>query len=78
MGARTGGETVTDDEILKAMEEISVPFATTSKLQQRTGLSDQRVRERVQRLAEAGRIKREKVGRHWVYWLPKYTYSDSK
>jgi len=67
-------ESVTDEELLDAIRRVEYPFATTAIIQEATGYSDQWVRERLEKLEDSGTIKRAKVGRHWVYWLPDYTY----
>lgn len=78
MAAGGPEKAVTDDRIIRAMEQTDYPFITTAMLQDITGYSDQWVRERLEKLEKDGRIEREKVGRHWVYWLPDYNYAGSR
>jgi len=69
---------VTDDEILAVVRESDKPYATTAMIQQATGLSDQGVRNRMEKISENGELQRGKVGQHWVYWLPNYSYAESR
>lgn len=67
-----------DQEIIQFMRQLDKPYATTKLIQERFGKSDQWVRDQMESLEEKGLVERDKVGRHWLYWLPDYTYSESR
>lgn len=77
-GNESQGVDMTEKQILKALRNSDKPYATTSMLQQATGLSDQGVRDRLEELEERGEVCRGKVGRVWTYWLPNYSYCESR
>lgn len=65
-------------KIIQFMRQLDKPYATTKLIQGRTDKSDQWVRDQLESLEEKDLVKRDKVGRHWVYWLPDYNYSESR
>jgi predicted transcriptional regulator len=78
MATANRGGSVTTDEILDIVRDIEKPYATTAMIQEQTGLSDQSVREKTHQLEQEGELRRDKVGRHWIYYIPTYSYSGSK
>lgn len=71
MATRGPDPTVTDEELIQAIREHEDPFATAGDVADTVGLSGERVRIRLNRLADAGEVDRSKVGgRAVIYWLP--------
>jgi hypothetical protein len=60
---------VTDDELIEAIESRDKPYATAKYVAGQVGLSENRTRERLQRLAEDKEIHQGSVGsRYTIYW----------
>jgi DNA-binding Lrp family transcriptional regulator len=68
MATRGPQPNVTDREILQELENGGYPFDTASTLSERVNLSRQRLRKRLNRLAENGIIERAKVSGVVLYW----------
>jgi len=69
MSTRGPDPKVTDDELLDAMGRDERPFTTATAVAEKVPLSANRVRSRLQRLAEEGVIRAEPVaGDIKIYW----------
>lgn len=61
----------TDDEILAVFRSSSDPVLTTSEVASQFDVTHRGVRDRLERLEEAGQLKSKKVGaRAKVWWDP--------
>lgn len=63
-----GKQTVSDNEILVSMMESDDPAFTTSELAEQHGMTAEGMRNRLESLAKAGRIKSKKPGERSVIW----------
>lgn len=65
-----GGQKVTDDEILRVMEQIPDPAVTTSEIAQLVPVNSNSVRYHLEKMVEESRVEKKTVGaRAVVYWL---------
>jgi predicted ArsR family transcriptional regulator len=63
----------TDDEILAVFRSSSDPVLTTSEVASQFDVTHRGVRNRLEKLEEAGQLKSKKVGaRAKVWWDPEY------
>ncbi|RXK47021.1 hypothetical protein EAF64_17950 [Halorientalis pallida] len=70
MATKGPDPTVSDRELIDAIAKAAEPFATAGGVAERVGLSDWRVRQRLERLGERGELNRARVGGGpWIYWL---------
>ncbi|WP_436934980.1 winged helix-turn-helix transcriptional regulator [Halovenus marina] len=69
MAVRGPDPTVSDSEIISAIESTDCPFATAKDVAEIVGLSRERARQRLNRLSEQGAIEREKTSGVVIYWL---------
>lgn len=61
---------VTDDALIDAINGTERPFATAGEVADSVGLSDWRVRQRLERLDESDDINRSRIGGGpFIYWL---------
>ncbi len=70
----------TDDEILAVFRSSLDPVLTTSEVASQFDVTHRAVRDRLEKLEEAGRLQSKKVGaRAKVWWDPEYvTVSESE
>ena len=62
--------TVSDSELIEAISRTSRPFATAGEIAEVVGLSNWRVRQRLERLDEQNEINRSRIGGGpFIYWL---------
>lgn len=65
-----GKQTVTDQEILAALQAVEGPAATAGEVAADLELSVNGVRMRLDDLAADGRVNRKKTGHRTVLWWP--------
>ena len=62
--------TVSDTELIKAINRTNRPFATAGEVAELVDLSNWRVRQRLERLDEQNKINRSRIGGGpFIYWL---------
>ena len=59
---------VSDDEIIQVIRSVPFPFAKTADISEETGMTQTWARERLNRLAEAGHIRRRKISKGGIIW----------
>jgi len=59
---------VADDEIVRHIRESSDPAFTTKEIAQEFGMSVPGIRNRLEDLAERGRIERKKPAKRTIVW----------
>lgn len=70
MSTKGPDPTVSDSELIEAIKRTERPFATAKQVSDTVGLSDWRVRQRLERLDENNEIKRDRIGGGpFIYWL---------
>lgn len=60
---------VTDEELIRAIENTDYPFATITDVTERVELSRERVRQRLEVLEKNSGVGRVKTGGVVIYWL---------
>lgn len=60
---------ITDDDILDAIRECDRPYTTAKRLSQKFPITRQAIGIRLRRLADEGRVIRDKVGGGGVVYL---------
>jgi predicted transcriptional regulator len=65
-----GKQTVTDREIIEAMEESSDPIHSAREIAEIVGVTRQCAFDRLQQLREEGRVDSKKSGARTVVWWP--------
>jgi DNA-binding Lrp family transcriptional regulator len=79
MATRGPDPKVTDQELIHTIRTDARPFATARSVADEVSLSRERVRQRLNRLAEEGSVERAKVaGGIVLYWLEDSPFSESK
>ncbi|WP_254841110.1 transcriptional regulator [Natronomonas marina] len=63
-----GKETVSDDEIVNAIESHDDPFVVAAEVAERFDHTRQWAHDRLQNLADEGRIQRKAAGKRSVIW----------
>lgn len=78
MATRGPDPTVTDEEFEAVIEDRKKPFVTAKYVAERVGLSENRCRQRLQRLAEENRVKSDTIGdsQYTIYWSDGSDSSD--
>ncbi|GGK83488.1 MULTISPECIES: FaeA/PapI family transcriptional regulator [Haloarcula] len=62
--------TVSDTELIEAIDRTNRPFATAGEVAELVDLSNWRVRQRLERLDEQNKINRSRIGGGpFIYWL---------
>lgn len=70
MSAKGPEPSVSDDALINAIDQTERPFATAGEVADFVGLSDWRVRQRLERLDESDDINRSRIGGGpFIYWL---------
>lgn len=77
MSTRGPDPKVTDETLLSCIKSDSRPFATVSTVTKEVSLSHERVRQRLNRLSDQGRIQREQIsGSVVLYWADELSSPD--
>jgi len=63
-----GVKSVTDDEILAALRECPQPAFVTTEIAEWAGMSTQGMRNRLNALHEAGKLKKKQPSKRVVLW----------
>jgi predicted ArsR family transcriptional regulator len=71
-----GQRTVSDEDILLAMNESADAAFTAAELAETFGMTDEGMRHRLRQLAETGAIESKKPGVRTLIWWPAGDYSD--
>jgi predicted ArsR family transcriptional regulator len=80
MSTRGPDPKVTDSELYQAIDQTDEPFATANQISDAVGLSSFRVRQRMEKLAEEGKIESSRLGEGpYIYWRSgSFEHSDSE
>jgi DeoR/GlpR family transcriptional regulator of sugar metabolism len=71
MSTRGPQRTVTDDELIRTIQAMELPFVTASDVAEEIDTTRQTSHRYLQELVEQGRLQRHKVGASAViYWIP--------
>jgi len=71
--------TVSDNELIEAINRTSRPFATAGEVAELVDLSNWRVRQRLERLDDQNAINRSRIGGGpFIYWLDGSFSEESK
>ena len=77
MSARGPDPEVSDKTLLHTIRSANRPFATVTTVTKSVSLSRERVRQRLNRLSNQGRLRREQVsGSVVLYWLDEGSVPD--
>jgi len=69
MPTRGPAPKVSDDEILDIIRQGNRPFATAPEVASEAGISENRTRQRLAKLAAENSLERFRTGGAWIYWL---------
>lgn len=62
--------TISDDEILNIFEESSDPVLSTNEVADKIGLGRRGTYNRLDQLANKGKLRRKSIGPGYVWWVP--------
>jgi len=73
---KPGVKTVTDKKLLNLIQEQDGPAVFTKEMAEATDLSEQTIRNRLQKLRDNGQIESKQPGKPILWWLPECNHES--